>query len=242
MVVPRPDVGTALFLARELRRRAAQSYHDAAYLREHVFRQDLNALFADRRFVTSDGRIELKRDVGNIRTDIDAVVFDRKTGTLGTFELKSQDPFARSSAELARQRDNLLFANRQVSATLTWFQQNGADEILNRVDRQTAKRFRVQRVYPFVLGRYLAQFNDGQAPDRRAAWGAWPQVLRLFAERSVQVADANPIASLFSRLNAQRNDGWTPGERQAHEIPVGATRLTLYSSWTAYQAGARGAS
>jgi hypothetical protein len=34
----------------------------------------------------------------DVRTDIDAVVFDRKSGTLGIFELKSQDPFARSSA------------------------------------------------------------------------------------------------------------------------------------------------
>jgi len=38
------------------------------------------------------------------------LVFDRKTGTLGFFELKSQDPFARSTAELVRQRDNVLYA------------------------------------------------------------------------------------------------------------------------------------
>ena len=51
-----------LFLTRELRRRSAQEYHNAAYLREAVFRQDLYALFQDKRFVTSAGRIELRRD------------------------------------------------------------------------------------------------------------------------------------------------------------------------------------
>ena len=168
-----------LFLTRELRRRDAQAYHNAAYLREDVFRQDLYALFADKRFVTSAGRIELRRDAGDVRTDIDAVVFDRKTGTLGLFELKSQDPFARSTAELARQRDNVLYANRQISGVLAWLKRHGGDELLNRVDTRTAKTFRVQKVYPFVLGRYLAHFSDGPEPDRRAAWGTWPQLLRL---------------------------------------------------------------
>ncbi|MDQ3547486.1 MAG: hypothetical protein M3439_01590, partial [Chloroflexota bacterium] len=108
------------FLTRELKRRGAQEYHNTAHLREGVFRQDLYALFPDKRFVTSAGRVELRRDSGKIRTDIDAVVFDRKTGTLGFFELKSQDPFARSTAELARQRDNVLYANRQISGVLAW--------------------------------------------------------------------------------------------------------------------------
>ena len=108
---------------------------------------------------------------GDVRTDIDAVVFDRKTGTLGFFELKSQDPFARSTAELARQRDNVLYANRQISGVLAWLKRHGPDALLGRVDSRTAKTFRVQKVYPFVLGRYLAHFSDGPEPDRRAAWG-----------------------------------------------------------------------
>ena len=150
--------------------------------------------------MTSAGRIELRRDDGDVRTDIDAVVFDRKTGTLGLFELKSQDPFARSTAELARQRDNVLYANRQISGVLDWLQRHGADELLGRVDARTAKTFRVQKVYPFVLGRYLAHFSDGPEPDRRAAWGTWPQLLRLLDGQPVRATDANPLASLFTRL------------------------------------------
>ena len=34
---------------------------------------------------------------------------DRKSGTRGLFQLKSQDPFARATAELTHQRDNALY-------------------------------------------------------------------------------------------------------------------------------------
>ena len=226
------------FLTRELRRRDAQEYHNTAHLREDVFRRDLYALCADKRFVTSAGRIKLRRDDGDLRTDIDAVVFDRKTGTLAVFELKSQDPFARSPAELARQRDNVLYANRQVSGVLAWLKRHGADEILGRVDSRTAKTFRAQKVYPFVLGRYLAHFADGPEPDRRAAWGTWPQVLRLTDGQPFKASDANPLASLFTRLAKDAPLDRPPTDGPPREIAVGAARLVVHPSYAAFQASA----
>jgi hypothetical protein len=227
-----------LFLTRELRRRDAQDYHNASWLREVVFRQDLYALFADKRFVTSTGRINLRRDAGNICTDIDAVIFDRKTGTLGVFELKSQDPFARSTEALARQRDSVLYANRQIAGVLAWLKQHGGDDLLGRVDRPTAKRFRVHKVYPFVLGRYLAHFGDadGPEPDRRAAWGTWPQILRLMEQQPIRANDANPIASLFTRLTKDVPHIQVPAESPPRMIPLGETCLTVYPSYAALQA------
>jgi len=224
------------FLTRELKRRAAPEYHNTAYLRELVFRKDLYALFDDKRFVTSPRRIELRRETGDVRTDIDAVVFDRKTGTLGFFELKSQDPFARSTAELARQRDNVLYANRQISGVLTWLKRHGPDALLGRVDSRTAKTFRVQKVYPFVLGRYLAHFSDGPEPDRRVAWGTWPQLLHLLDGRSFSASDANPLASLFTRLTNDIPLIRPPGTDSPHEIAIGAARLIVHPSYAAFQA------
>jgi hypothetical protein len=228
-----------LFLARELRRRAAQEYHNTAYLREAVFRQDLYALFHDKRFVTSAGRIELRREAGDVRTDIDAVVFDRKSGTLGIFELKSQDPFARSTVELSRQRDNVLYANRQISGVLAWLQRHGPDALLGRVDSRTSKTFRAQKVYPFVLGRYLAHFGDGPEPDRRAAWGTWPQLLRLVEGQPIRATDANPLASLFTRLtkDVPRIQPPADGDRP-REIAIGAARLIVHPSYAAFRASA----
>jgi hypothetical protein len=230
-----------LFLTRELKRRITQEYHNSAYLREVVFRHDLYALFQDKRFVTSTGRIELRRDGGEVRTDIDAVVFDRKTGTLGFFELKSQDPFARSTAELARQRDNILYANRQVSGVLAWLNRHGADALLGRVDARTARTFRVHKVYPFVLGRYLAHFSDGPEPDRRAAWGTWPQVLRLLEGQPPRTTDANPIASLFTRLTKDEPFIRPPADGTPREIAIGDARLTVHPSFAAFQSRAAAA-
>ncbi|MDP9363867.1 MAG: hypothetical protein M3Q10_06520 [Chloroflexota bacterium] len=225
-----------LFLTRELRRLNAQEYHNAARLREAVFRQDLDALFRDKRFVTGAGRVELRRDGGDVRTDVDAVVFDRKTGTLGVFELKSQDPFARSTAELARQRDNVLYANRQVSGVLAWLQRHGPDALLDRVDARTAKTFRVQKVYPFVLGRYLVHFGDGPEPDRRAAWGTWPQVLRLLDGQAVRTTGANPLASLFAGLAKDLPPVGPLADGSPREIALGASRLVVHPSYAAFKA------
>jgi hypothetical protein len=224
------------FLTRELKRRAAAEYHNTAYRRELVFRKDLYALFQDKRFVTSAGRIELRRETGDVRTDVDAIVFDRKSGTLGFFELKSQDPYVRSTAELTRQRDNILYANRQISGVLTWLKRHGPDALLGRVDSRTAKMFRVQKVYPFVLGRYLAHFSDGPEPDRRAAWGTWPQLLRLVNGQPFRSTDANPLASLFTRLT---NDGplIRPSAVGApHEIAIGAARLLVHPIYAEFLA------
>ena len=233
--VPGMTTEPLFFLTRELKRRDAQAYHNTAHLRETVFRQDLYALCADKRFVTSAGSIELRRERGDVRTDIDAVVFDRKSGTLGLFELKSQDPFARSTAELARQRDNVLFANRQVSRALTWLQRHGADALLSRVDNRTARTFRVQKVYPFVLGRYLAHFGDGPRPDRRAAWGTWPQILRLRDGQPFRATEANPLASLFTRLTTDAPTMLPPTATAPQEITLGDLRLIVHASYAAFQ-------
>ena len=218
-----------IFLARELRRRHAQEYHNSAHLREGVFRQDLYRLFGDRRFVLSAGRVELKRS-GAARTDLDALVFDRKTGTLGVFELKAQDPFARSVEERQRQRDNFFHANHQVSAILEWVQRHGPDDLLARFDERAAKRFHVRKVYVFVLGRYLAHFAGGPEPDRRAAWGSWPRVLQVVEGGTVDPDNRNPLGALFARLRDATPPS-APANAGSQAIAVGDLRLRIFPSF-----------
>ncbi len=220
-----------IFLARELRRRHAREYHNSAHLREGVFRQDLYRLFSDRRFVLSAGRVELKRG-GAARTDLDALIFDRKTGTLGVFELKAQDPFARSVEERQRQRDNFFHANRQVSAILEWVQRHGPDDLLSRFDERAAKRFHVQKVSVFVLGRYLAHFTGGPEPDRRAAWGSWPQVLQIVGDGPFGPDDRNPLGALFARLRDAPLPS-APANADSQTIAVGDLRLHIFPSFAA---------
>lgn len=183
------------FLTRELRRRDPAAYHSAAAVREDAFRADLYALFAHRRFVTSPGSIDLRREKGTIRTDIDAAIFDRKSHTLALFELKAHEPFARSTAELVRTHENARAAGRQMANILDWINCHGADEILNRIDRRSAKTFRVQKVQAFVLGRHLIEGDD-----RRAIWATWPQLLRVLDNTPVENLGSNPIVALAGRL------------------------------------------
>jgi hypothetical protein len=219
------------FLARELRRRYAQDYHNAAARREAVFRQDLYGLFANNRFVKSEGTFELRREGGDARTDLDALIFDRKSGTLGVFELKSQDPFARSPEERQRQRDNFYRANKQILAIWQWLQRNDATGLLIRIDPRVARTFKVQRVYLFVLGRYLAHFADGPALDRRAAWGTWPQVLRLLGERPFVPSDANPLGTLHARLTQDAPLRDPEPDPAVREIAIGPGRIRVYPSF-----------
>lgn len=221
------------FLARELRRSDGQQWHNAAHLREVVFRQDLYALFDGSRFVTSSAPILLRWSDRRNRTDIDAAVFDRKTGTLGLFELKSQDAYARSADELERQLDNLRRAGRQMAAILDWINRNGADEVLNRMDSATARRFRVQRVLPFVLGRYLADVGDRRG-RRQVAWGSWGQVLRLRDGAS----EANPLLSLHTRLIKDDRAGtFDAPASTTSEIRLGEARVVVLTDGAAGLAG-----
>jgi len=223
------------FLARELRRRAPDAYRNAAAGREAQFRDDLSALFAGTRFAASANPVKLRSLDGKLRTDIDAAIFDRKSGTLAVFELKSHDPFPRTVAEAIRQRDNILGANRQVSNVLDWLNRHGPDEILNRIDAAVARRFRVQKVLPFVLGRYVIHGHGGSQPNRRAAWGTWPQVLRLIESVPIRPADANPLGTLYNRLLADAPSVEIPPALTHQELRAGDLTLQVYASAAAYR-------
>jgi|GEM_PF-880848 len=224
-----------LFLTRELKRRHSYEYHTASHLHEAVFRQDLYQLFSDKRFVRSADSVELRGVQGDLTTDVDALIFDRKTGVLALFELKSQDLFAYSRQERIRQRDYFYSAGKQVLACVQWLNRNGANALLARLDSKLVKRLKVQKTYIFVLGRYLAHFFDGPEFDRRAAWGTWPQVLRLVNEGYFGAEDANPIQSLYNKL--MRDTPLTPSSPvlDVQEITIGERNVYVYPDFKTYK-------
>ena len=224
-----------LFLTRELKRRHSYEYHTASHLHEEVFRQDLYQLFSDKRFVRSADSVELRGVQGELTTDVDALIFDRKTGVLALFELKSQDLFAYSPQERRRQRDYFYNAGKQVLACVQWLNRNGANALLARLDPKLVKRLKVQKTYIFVLGRYLAHFFDGPEFDRRSAWGTWPQVLRLVNEVSFGAEDANPIQSLYNKL--MKDTPLTPSSPvlDMQEITIGDSNVYVYPDFKTYK-------
>ena len=224
-----------LFLRRELRRRYSYEYHTASHEHEGIFRQDLYQLFLDKRFVRSAGSVVLRGAQGDLTTDVDALIFDRKTGALALFELKSQDPFAYSRQERVRQRDNFYNAGKQVVACLQWLNRNGANTLLARLDQTLVKRLKVQKTYIFVLGRYLAHFFDGPEFDRRAAWGTWSQVLRLMGGVSSGGEDANPIQALHDKLMKDRPLILSSPIVGVQEVAIGDSTVYVYPDFQAYK-------
>jgi hypothetical protein len=224
-----------LFLTRELKLRHPDEYHTASHHHEKVFRQDLYRLFSDKRFVRSAGSVELRGVQGDLTTDVDALIFDRKAGVLALFELKSQDLFAYSRQERIRQRDYFYNAGKQVLACVQWLNRNGANALLTRLDPKLVKRLKVQKTYIFVLGRYLAHFFDGPEFDRRAAWGTWPQVSRLVNEVSFGAEEANPIQSLYTKL--MKDTPLTPPSPilDVQEITIGESKVYIYPDFQMYK-------
>ena len=206
-------------------------------MHEEVFRQELYELFSDKRFVRSAVRVELRGAKGELTTDVDALIFDRKTGALALFELKSQDPFAYSRQERIRQRDYFYNAGKQVLACVQWLNRNGANALLTRLDAKQVKHLKVQKTYIFVLGRYLAHFFDGPEFDRRAAWGPWPQVLRLVNEAPFGPEEANPIQSLYNKLMKDTPLALARPVLDPREIRIGDRKLYIYPDFQAYRAG-----
>jgi hypothetical protein len=223
------------FLKRELKRKYSYEYHTASHLRENIFRQDVYTLFSDKRFVKSVAHVGLRDTKGTPTTDVDALIFDRKTGALALFELKSQDPFAYSQQERTRQRDYFHGARKQVLASTEWVKHNGANALLGRLDPKQVKRLKAQNVYIFVLGRYLAHFFDGPEFDTRAAWGTWPQVLRLINTSAFSADDANPIQSLYNKLMRDTPLAFSSTPFATREIMIGDTYIHMYPSFEVYK-------
>ncbi|GAC1394106.1 MAG: hypothetical protein NVSMB38_25160 [Ktedonobacteraceae bacterium] len=223
------------FLTRELKRKYSYEYHTASQVREEIFRQDVYALFSDKRFVKSAGHVELRGTKGTLTTDVDALIFDRKTGALALFELKSQDPFAYSRQERVRQRDYFYDASKQVTASTEWVKRNGVNALLGRLDPKQVKRLKAQNVYVFVLGRYLAHFFDGPDFDQRAAWGTWPQVLRLVHGKVFGADDANPMQSLFNKLGKDTPLTLADKFLPMQEVALGNRYIRVYTSFEMYR-------
>ena len=223
------------FLLRELKRRYSSEYHTASQLREAIFREDVYGLFADKRFIKSIRHVELRSTQGTLTTDVDALIFDRKTGALALFELKFQDPFAYSPQERGRQRDYFYGASKQVIAASEWVKRNGVNALLSRLDFSQVKRFKAQNVYIFVLGRYLAHFFDGPQFDTRAAWSTWAQVLHSVQGKPFGADDTNPIQSLYNKLTKDTPLTLNEKPRELQEIEIAGNRIRVYPSFEAYR-------
>ena len=96
------------YVLRQLRQRHQKSWDKAMNLVEDQFRSEFYDLFQGSRYYCVPGPRKIRRE-GRVVTDIDAMVFDRNTGTLGLYQLKWQLPFWTGSlSERHSRRANYL--------------------------------------------------------------------------------------------------------------------------------------
>ncbi len=195
------------FLNHELYRTCKTDHDKAVNFREDRFRQMIfSHFFTDDRFVRVPSEIKIRG------TDIDAIVFDKSTGTLGLFQLKWQTPFGQSMQKRASVASNLTKnALKWLNTVLEWTQQNDDKTKLSalQITRHAPAVKRINTIRYFVIGRHSIHFTD-VAQDERAAWGSWPQLLANSAR--VSIDEANPIDHLHNQL--QQN---TPKLRMERE-------------------------
>ncbi|MGV3588701.1 MAG: hypothetical protein ACO1OF_16980 [Adhaeribacter sp.] len=212
-------------LRRELKRKYKSDYDKAVNRREDRFRKELFYLFPQEHIIKVPKEINITFE--GIRTDIDAVVYDYKTKTLGLFQLKWQDPFSKSMKERYSRITNLVDkANEWIEKMKFWLNSNSAQTILNslQIDKQYNGKLEINDLYVFVLGRNNINYTNVKL-DNQVAWGTWYQ---LIESQAVIYTDFNdPIREMFVKLKT-----FTPQNRKERdnlpEIPDFDTKVADY--------------
>ncbi len=200
-------LGGALdFCLKELKRRCQADYFKAVNNRESRFRDDLYSLFVDTRYLKVNRSVLFRKK--DFTTDIDAVIFDANSRTLGIFQLKWQDYYGYSLSERESRHKNLS------AKTVEWvdklsgyvdylFQSNSQSSLLSDFQLLDADNT-VETVCLFVLGRNSMNFTNDKHITEKAAYGTWYQVFNATA--MTRFLGDDRILELFMALKMSRNE------------------------------------
>ena len=159
-------------LNRELKRKFEKDYFEAVNNREKRFRDELFYLFPHDNVIKIPKGVDINID--GKKTDIDAILFDTKTMTLGLFQLKWQDPFRKSMRERFSRISNLFSkASEWVEKVEYWLINSEPKSILETIDikKYYSGEVYLKEVHIFVLSRNNINFTNVNGLDDRVAWG-----------------------------------------------------------------------
>ena len=211
-------------LVRSLRMRHRTEWDRAVGKRERDFRDDFENHFRGPRFVVPDHGFKLRRDDGSLITDVDAVVLDREQGTLALLQLKWLDIFGMSPRERESRRLNLLSANDWVERVVNWMNGRKTGEICRALGIERVDSDKPPVV--MVVARYMTRFSRNAPLDGRAAWVAWPEIVRMRVEEK-EISD--PLSEILSRFKAA---GTLDREEYESDAVYGLRDLTVHVSAT----------
>lgn len=149
--------------------------------REPIFRRDLCQAFPAPRFLVPENGFELRGPDGRVLTDIDAVILDRKTGSLALVQLKWYDIYGRSLRERASRRTNLLEkGNEWVGKVSDWCAGRSAAAVAKALHLEGGRSDRRPEI--FVVARHAARFSATGTYDRQAAWMCWAELVQTASQ------------------------------------------------------------
>jgi hypothetical protein len=193
------------FLLAELQRKYPTDYDRAVNSREDVFRRELCYCLLSDRIYRAARPVHLK--IGDKKiTDIDAAFYDERNGHLGIFQLKWQDIYADSMRKRQTKMLNMLQeSNAWIDIVTSWLEGKAPDMVLHEFGLDQVTKTNISHIYLFVLGRNYSHFSGDTAPDPRAAWGMWPQILRIVKEAtdSGSYDTSDPIGWLDAKLRQE---------------------------------------
>lgn len=188
-------------LNRELKRKYRSDYDKAVNRREDRFRKELFMFFPDERIIKIPREVNISSN--GIKTDIDAVVFDSKTGTLGIFQLKWQDPFAKDMTERYSRMSNLFpKANEWVDKMKRWATNSTSKTIINslQINKFLKEKKEVKEIYCFVISRNQMNFTGMEISDNTVAWSSWHQLIE--AQARIKTDFDDPIREMFVKIKS----------------------------------------
>jgi hypothetical protein len=187
------------FMLRNLRTQYRADWDKAVNDREHLFRNDLRALFPEPRFVVSETGNTIRDSSDRILTDVDATVFDRTTGSLLLAQLKWHDVFGSSVRERESRRKNLVQANLWVNNVTQWLGTKPGDAVLQAL---SIRGKGLNKVVLAVIARNASRFSGETGRSADAVWCTFPSVVR-FVRESPSTCDV--MAELAAHFG--QNDG-----------------------------------
>lgn len=185
------------FLNRELKRRYPEDFFNAVNNREIRFRNQLYEIFNQDNFIKIYENVILKAPNGKILTDIDAIVYDKKSNSLGLFQLKWQDNFTTNIKERRSRISNLIAKSIEwIDKVDGWIKTESHNNILKVLKINGEKS--ISKVHLFVISRNHMHFTNTELDDR-AIWASWFQVEEA-ADTVFVVPSDDPILDFINKI------------------------------------------
>lgn len=208
-------------LFRHLRSTYKHDWDRGVDRREAIFRSDLAKAFPEPDFLVPSHGFQLRRADGSKLTDVDAVVLDRRHGTLVLVQLKWHDAFGFSLPERESRRRNITKANEWTERVISWVDGRTSSQLAKALGLDAKASDSPPLLY--VVARYAARFTGESGQDPRAYWLGWPEIMH--------VLNHNPgvdILSQIPRLVLEQQARFTLKEEQLFEFRLPELSVDLH--------------